>query len=457
MFSEIMRYILDLGPTVMLPLVIIIFSKLLGMKLGDCFKSGLHIGIGFVGIGLVIGLMLDSIGPAAKAMAEQFQINLHVIDVGWPGSSPMTWASQIALVAIPVAIGVNILMLVTRMTRVVNVDIWNIWHMTFTGAMLHLATGSYWLGILGVAVHAAFVYKLGDWFAKDTREFFGLDGIAIPHGSSAWFGPIAVLVDTIIDKVPGLNRIHFSADDVQKRFGPFGEPVTVGFIMGLVIGMLAGYDVKAVLQLAVKTAAVMLLMPRVIKPIMDGLTPIAKHARKRLQAKFGGQEFLIGLDPALLLGHTSVVSASLIFIPLTILIAVLVPGNQVLPFGDLATIGFFVAMAVAVHQGNLFRTLISGVIIMGITLWIATQTIGLHTQLAANAGALKAGGQVASLDQGGSPITWLLIQLFTWQNLVGFLVIGAIYLLGVVLTWRRARGFVATEKAAAAQQSQTVS
>ena len=104
MFSEIMRYILDLGPTVMLPIVIIIFSKLLGMKLGDCFKSGLHIGIGFVGIGLVIGLMLDSIGPAAKAMAEHFQINLHVIDIGWPGSSPMTWASQIALVAIPVAI-----------------------------------------------------------------------------------------------------------------------------------------------------------------------------------------------------------------------------------------------------------------------------------------------------------------------------------------------------------------
>lgn len=126
--------------------------------------------------------------------------------------------------------------------------------------------------------------------------------------------------------------------------------MTVGFVMGLVIGVLAGYDAKAVLQLAVKTAAVMLLMPRVIKPIMDGLTPIAKHARKRLQAKFGGQEFLIGLDPALLLGHTSVVSASLIFIPLTILIAVLVPGNQVLPFGDLATIGFFIAMAVAVHQ-----------------------------------------------------------------------------------------------------------
>lgn len=59
------------------------FSKILGMKAGDCFKAGLHIGIGFVGIGLVIGLMLDSIGPAAKAMAENFDLNLHVVDVGW--------------------------------------------------------------------------------------------------------------------------------------------------------------------------------------------------------------------------------------------------------------------------------------------------------------------------------------------------------------------------------------
>ncbi|EOM2310580.1 PTS transporter subunit IIC, partial [Escherichia coli] len=255
----------------------------------------------------------------------------------------------------------------------------------------------------------------------------------------------------IIEKIPGVNRIKFSADDIQRKFGPFGEPVTVGFVMGLIIGILAGYDVKGVLQLAVKTAAVMLLMPRVIKPIMDGLTPIAKQARSRLQAKFGGQEFLIGLDPALLLGHTAVVSASLIFIPLTILIAVCVPGNQVLPFGDLATIGFFVAMAVAVHRGNLFRTLISGVIIMSITLWIATQTIGLHTQLAANAGALKAGGMVASMDQGGSPITWLLIQVFSPQNIPGFIIIGAIYLTGIFMTWRRARGFIKQEKVVLAE------
>ena len=427
MFTEVMQYILDLGPSVILPVLIIIFSLLLGMKFGDSFKAGLQIGIGFVGIGLVIGLMLDSIGPAAKAMAHIFDIKLNVIDLGWPGTAP-------------IAIAVNILMLVLKMTRVVNVDIWNIWHMTFTGALVHIATDSYWLGILGVIVHAAFAYKLGDWFSRDTKNFFELDGIAVPHGTSAYLGPVAVLVDTIIDKIPGLNKITFSADDLQKRFGTFGEPVTVGFIMGAIIGMLAGYSVKDILQLAVKTGAVMLLMPRVIKPIMDGLTQIAKQARKKLQARFGGEGFLIGLAPALLLGHTSVVSASLIFIPVTILIAVLLPSNQILPFGDLATIGFFIAMAVAVHQGNLFRTLISGAVIMSITLWIATQTIPLVTQLATNAGTLKAGEQVGAMDQGGAPITYLLVQLLTFEeNVVGLIVIGTLYALALFLTWRRAR------------------
>ena len=439
MFNEVIKYILDLGPTVMLPIVIIIFSMGFGMKFGDAFKSGLHIGIGFVGIGLVIGLMLDSIGPAAQHMTEAFGIELSVVDLGWPGSAPITWASEIALIAIPIAIGVNILMLVTKMTRVVNVDIWNIWHMTFTGALVHMATGNYMLGIVGVVVHAAFAYKLGDWFAKDTKGYFGLDGIAVPHGTSAYCGPISVLVDAIIEKIPGLRDIHFSTDEIQKKFGALGEPVTVGFIMGLIIGVLAGYDFKETLQLAVKTGSVMLLMPRVIKPIMDGLNPIAKHARKKLQSKFGGEEYLIGLDPALLLGQANVVSASLLFIPLSIVIAVILPGNSILPFGDLATIGFFVAMAVAVHSGNLFRTIISGSVIMAGTLWIATQTIPYLTKLGQTTGHVGADKLLGSLDQGGSPITYLLIEGLTMKNVMGLLVIGSVYAVAVFMTWNRAR------------------
>ncbi|WP_392558430.1 PTS galactitol transporter subunit IIC [Orbus mooreae] len=454
MFEQIMQYILDLGPSVMLPIVIIIFSLILRMKVGDAFKAGIHIGIGFVGIGLVIGLLISSVGPAAQAMAERFDISLNVVDVGWPGTAPITWASQIALVAIPIAIVTNIVMLVLKLTKVVNVDIWNIWHMTFTGAIVHIATGSYWLGIMGVIVHAIVSYKLGDWFSKDTRDYFGLEGIAIPHGTSAYCAPISVFIDSVINKIPGLKNISFKADDLQKRFGAFGEPVVVGFFMGVLLGLLAGYDVKGILQLSIQTAAVMLLMPRVIKPIMDGLTPISRQARKHLQAKFGGQEFLIGLDPALLLGQSTVVTASLLFIPISIFIAIILPGNQILPFGDLATIGFFVAMGVAVHQGNLFRVIISGSVIMAMTLWIATQMIPLTTDLAINAGAITVGSGdlLGSMDQGGAPLTYILTQLTTLQQPIGFAIIGIFYVFCLFLTWRRARNFSRMEQAQSQEQ-----
>ena len=125
---------------------------------------------------------------------------------------------------------------------------------------------------------------------------------------------------------------------------------------------------------------------------------------------------------------------------MTIIIAALVPGNQILPFGDLPTIGFFIAMAVGVHGGNLFRTLITGAVVMFMTIWTSNQMIALHTTLAENAGQLTdAAARVASLDQGGSPITYILTQALTVTNVAGLAAVGGFYVLCVVFTvvWSR--------------------
>ncbi|MCP1288481.1 PTS galactitol transporter subunit IIC [Mammaliicoccus sciuri] len=431
----VIEYILDLGPTVMLPLVIFIIGLILRQGIGKSLRSGITVGVGFVGVNLVISLLTDNLGPAAQEMAERFNLGLSVVDVGWPGASPMAWSSVIGTVAIPVAILVNVIMLATKMTRVVNVDIWNIWHMTFTGAILYTATGSFWIGIVGVVIHSAFVYKLGDWFAPVTKNHFGLEGIAIPHGSGAWSAPFAVVIDSIIERIPKVRKINFNSNKIEEKFGVIGEPVIIGAFLGVVIGVLAGYSSQDVLQLAIQMSAVMVLMPTVVKFIMEGLMPIADAAREILDKRFQGKDFYIGLDPALLLGNSQVVAASLLFVPLTLVIAVLLPGNEVLPFGDLATIGFFISMAVGVHKGNLFRTLISGIFIMAITIWIANMTIDIHTKLAKDVGSLGDKGQVISLDQGGSPITFILRELVSLENALPLLIIGLLYVISVIFTY----------------------
>ena len=432
---DLVQYFVDLGAAVMLPIVIFVVAICLGQSVGKAIKSGISIGIGFIGIGLVISLMLNNLAPAAQAMSANFGISMNLIDIGWPGSSPMTWASKIALVAIPVAIIVNLVMIALKLTRVVNIDIWNIWHFAFTGAIVNIATDSYMLGIAAVAVHAAFAYKIGDWFAPTTEKYFGLEGIAMPHGTTGTFAPVAVFMDGILSRIPVIKDIDFNPTHLQKRFGVICDPAIMGAIMGVVIGILAGYDVRGILSLGIQMAAVIVLMPVVVKYIMGGLMPISEVARAKLQKKFKNSKFYIGLDCALLLGDPVVVTASLLFIPITIIIAALIPGNQILPFGDLPTIGFFIAMAVGVHGGNLFRTLITGCVVMFITIWVANQMIGLHTVLAANAGQLtSAAAQVISLDQGGNPVTYIITQILSCTNVLGLAAVGIFYLICVVCT-----------------------
>ncbi|OCA86054.1 PTS galactitol transporter subunit IIC [Bacillus sp. FJAT-27225] len=434
---EVIQYIVDLGPSVMLPIVIFIIGLCLKQGIGKSLRSGLTIGIGFIGIGLVVDLLNKNLGPAAQGMADNFNLGLSVVDLGWPGTSPMAWASTMGLIAIPIAIAVNVIMLLLRMTRVVNVDIWNIWHMAFTGAIVHVATGSFAYGIIGIIVHAIIAYKLGDMFQQATDKYFGLEGIAIPHGTSAYMGVIATPIDDLIEKIPGVRKIKIDGEKIEEKLGVFGEPTIIGAILGFIIGLMADYTVGQALQLAVQMAAVMVLMPLVVKMIMQGLLPISDAAKKMLDKRFKDSNYRIGLDPALLLGDSVVISASLLFIPITLLIAAIVPGNEVLPFGDLATIGFFVAMAVAIHKGNLFRTLISGSVIMFITIWISNQMISLQTTLGQNVGLVDAGERVSSLDQSGSPITYALAKGLNLEMGIGFFVILAIYVFSFGYTFMK--------------------
>ena len=399
-FGDAINYIIDMGASVMLPIVIAVISICLGIKIGKAIRAGLMIGVGFVGLSLIVDMMNAQLGPAAQAMSQRFGLTLSVVDIGWPGASPITWASNIATVAIPIAILVNVIMLLLKWTKTVNIDIWNIWHMTFTGAIAYAVTGQFWIGIVGVIVHAMIAYKLGDLWAPLMQDYFELDGLTVPHGTAAYMGPIACVIDAIIEKIPGLRDIDLTADTLQDKVGVFAEPIVIGGILGAGIGFLAGYDVQTALPLGIKMSAVMVLMPKIVKCIMDGLLPLTERAKVLLTKHFGNSEFFIGMDPAVLLGDPQVVTVGLLFIPLTLLIAVLVPGNRVLPFGDLATIGFFIAIAVAVHKGNLFRSLISGTAIMTMTIWIANQTIPWLTALATSTGSTSTGNLVAALDQG---------------------------------------------------------
>lgn len=70
---------------------------------------------------------------------------------------------------------------------------------------------------------------------------------------------------------------------------------------------------------------------------------------------------------------------------------------------------------------------------MYMTIWIANQTIPWITELGIQTGTITGGRLAASLDQGGSPISYIFIEIFAQQNTGGFIWVVIVYLLSLIV------------------------
>jgi galactitol PTS system EIIC component len=347
-------------------------------------------------------------------MVDRLGVHLNVIDVGWPATSSIAWASVVAAFIIPIGLVVNVVMLLTKTTKTMNVDIWNYWHYTFMAALVYTVSDSIVLGLIAAVIFQIVCLKIADWTQPIVNDFYEMPGVSVATGSTISYAPFIFLVRGI-QKIPGLNKLNTDPDAIQKRFGIFGDSMVIGLILGAAIGALAGYNIGKIIKIGMDMAAVMILMPRMVKILMEGLIPLSESARSWLSKRFGDREIYIGLDAAVLLGHPSVIATALILTPITVLLAVILPGNAVLPFGDLATIPFVIAFVVGAARGNIVHSLIVGTVMIALSLYMATDIAPVFTEMAkvAKINLPEGSAMVSSIDQGGNLINWIIWKIFS--------------------------------------------
>ncbi len=395
--SGIKMFFDTFGSTIMLPIIIVILALALGAKFGRAFRAGITVGIAFIGIGLIVDLMWANLTGVGQALVTNLNIQRDVYDVGWPAAASIAFGTQVGLAVIPIALLVNVVLLLTKVTKTLNVDVWNFWHFAFLGSLVSIATGSLLWGLVAAAIAAAFALFLADWTAKAVQSFYGVPGVSVPHLTSGPGVPFAILVNWIFEKIPALRDLKADPDTIRKKWGLFGEPVVMGFIIGLVLGILAyAFKVPAdktvlqviasILKVAMSLAAVMLILPRMVAILMEGLIPVSEAAREFMKKRAGGREIYIGLDSAILIGHPAAISAALVLVPIAILLSLILPGNRVILFADLAVIPFVVALFAPLMKGNIVRMIVAGTLELLVGFYIATSMAPFFTQAAVDAG-----------------------------------------------------------------------
>jgi len=412
--KAISDFLTGLGVPVLLPLMLMALGLIFGQKLREALRAGLTLGAAFVALNLVIGLLIGTLSPVVSDMVEATGSNLGILDVGWGVAAAIAFGTKAGSLVILVSLAVNFVMLVLKFTKTLNVDIWNFWNHAFTASVVYLASGSLAIGLLAAAIHAAACLYVADKTAKEVQEFYGIPGISIPHGWAITSVPIIMAVNWVVDRIPVIKDIVWTEETIHEKWGIFGDPLILGTILGIVVGLLGGLasNISALLTLGVTMGAAMLLIPKIIGFFMEALTPISESAKAFMEKKFDGREFYIGLDSAILIGHPVTVAAAIILIPIVLGLSLILPGNRVLPFGDLAALFYFVAMVPFLSKGNLFRSVIAGAVIMSVVLYICTSFGPSLTQMAVSIGYEIPEGTVdITAMSAGNWITWVLFQV----------------------------------------------
>ncbi len=420
------EWFIGLGSNVFLPLIIFVIGILFGLKPSKSFVSGITVGIGSIGLGLVLNLLSEGLGTAIQKMGEQYGGSLNILDIGVGVGGPLAFSTSIGILMIPISLILNLVFVVLGWTKTLNVDIWNFWFPIFLGMITQSVTGNFWFGLIGAIVAVILQWFLADRTQETVSEFFGYPGIAITHMMGLSGILFAKPMNWIFDRIPGFNKIDADAETLTKRFGILGDTVIIGLIIGIIVGIMAGYDTAGIGNLGISTAAVMKIMPKIVAMFMEGLMPIADAAKEFANKKLNGRQVYIGMDAALTVGHPTIMSTALMLVPISLLLALALPGNQVLPFGDLAFFAFAICLMIPYFKGNIVRALVGCSLYVVTTFYISTWLAPVVTDVFALASFdVGTTGLVTMLLSGLWPVG-LFVLLASYLGIFGIVILGGV-------------------------------
>jgi PTS system galactitol-specific IIC component len=417
-----LEYIIELGPVIIIPVLLLIISLILERKPLKNLKNCVFIFIGLISISIMLTLFINFFEPIINTIVANSPKEFEIIDAGWLVSKAVILNSPIIFQIIIAVFILNIVMLSLRFTRTINIDIWNYWSFLLVGSIVFSITEIKWFGILIALIIAVVTFVLSDIYAVYTESYFGISGISNPQAHTICWAPVSHLLNIIFSKIPLIKRIHISYEKIRYKLGIFSEPIIMGFILGFIIGLITKYRelilntgsslIYALLS-GLALSIIMILMPRAVNILLIGLIPTVYGIKEFIRRRITKREIYIGVDPIILVGQPSVIALSVIIIPLTVYISTVLPGNSVLPNADLIIIPFILLWIIIPSRGDIFRSFIIALIIIPVVLWITTDMARLFTDffLKYDMELIEGYKRLSAISSSSNIFFWILLKI----------------------------------------------
>lgn len=374
---------ISLGAPAMMFFIITLLSLLVKVKLSKALEGGILIALALTGMGAVMTLLTGAFAPALTQFVKSTGVSLSITDLGWAPLAVITWGSVYTLYFAAVCIILNVIILTLNKVKTLNVDLFNIWNLSVIGLVtLYYSANN--LVLTTCLVGAVYILMLinSDVMQPQIKALLKYDRSSITttaHPSLLICPPVLAINELISACIPFIDKYDFDAEKLNQKIGFWGSKFAIGVYLGFFVGLLGRLPMSELFSLAFTAGISLELFSTVgnwfgpaIKPLSDG---IASMMEKRMK----GRQIFVAIDWPILASRAELWAVANILAPILLIVAILLPGNKVLPLGGILLTVLAPALLV-ITQGKVIRMTLIGTVLIPLFLWAATLIAEFVTQ-----------------------------------------------------------------------------
>lgn len=317
---------------------------------------------------------------------------MSVTDVGWAPLATITWGSAYTLFFLFILVLINIVMLIWNKTNTLDVDIFNFWHLSIIGLLVMHYSDNLLLATLLVIMLGVMKFINSDLMKPTFNDLLDMPDTNPTTTTHLNFmlNPLIMVFDKLFDKLlPFIDKYDFDAAQLNEKIGFWGSKFAIGVYLGAFVGILGQQSVQTTFTLAFIGGVSLELFSVVGTWFISAVEPLSKGITNFLSAKMKGRQFFIGIDWPFVAARPEMWAAANVIAPIMLGIALILPGNKLLPLGGIIAIGLTPALLV-VTRGKILRMIIIGSIMVPVFLWSGTAIAPFVTETAKSVGAFPA-------------------------------------------------------------------
>lgn len=428
MLEALQKFFDVFGAAIVVPVMIFIVSLFLKVSPKRAFFSALRAGVGLTGFGWVISAFTPLVTKYIQQMVDTAGLNLPIVDIGWQTGSLTAFSSSIGLSFFVFGLLIELLLFLFGITRVfVPSNLWNNFGYMIWGTMAYAATGNFILSFAFMVFVLLYSLIMSEVVAERWSEYYRVKNATINSIHNIETLIPALVLDPLWNLI-GINKVKLNPESLKTKLGIFGEPMTLGFLLGMIIGILGSLKNLAsleawggILGFAMSLAAVMSIFPLITGVFASAFGPLAeaveKNKKKESEEEDGladKKRWFIAVDDGVGFGEPATIIAGLILVPIMVLISLILPGNRALPVVDLIAIPFMIEAMIAVSKGNILKAILNGIVWFSLGLYAASALGPIYTEAVQQYGSVLPAGVVLimSFNLLAHPLTALVF--FAW-------------------------------------------